>query len=157
MCHISTFFSQKVKSFSRDLFLTLLGPNIHLTKAGGFQTHTALVLFCKLFLKHLPEINSWSPNSTDLYFWYLFVELMAVVTPVEWRNFVSVVPAAKIRLNRFWPEQNLFKQIWLGQNLFKYSQLVRGAGNHPFWVLCLFLSRFLLFRHASVSSTYPCK
>ena len=38
--------------------------------------------------------GSWSPNSTDLYFWYLFVEL-AVVTPVERRNFVSVVPAAK--------------------------------------------------------------
>ena len=37
---------------------------------------------------------SWSPNSTDLYFWYLFVEL-AVATPVEPRNFVSVVPAAK--------------------------------------------------------------
>ena len=37
---------------------------------------------------------SWSPNSTDLYFWYLSVEL-AVVTPVERRNFVSVVPAAK--------------------------------------------------------------
>ena len=37
---------------------------------------------------------SWSPNSTDLYFWSLFVEL-AVATPVEWRNFVSVVPAAK--------------------------------------------------------------
>ena len=38
--------------------------------------------------------GSWSPNSTDLYFWYLFVEL-AVATPVEPRNFVSVVPAAK--------------------------------------------------------------
>ena len=37
---------------------------------------------------------SWSPNSTDLYFWYLFVEL-AVVTPVERRTFVSVTPAAK--------------------------------------------------------------
>ena len=40
------------------------------------------------------SVASWSPNSTDLYFWYLFVEL-AVVTPVEPRNFVSVVPAAK--------------------------------------------------------------
>ena len=39
-------------------------------------------------------ISSWSPNSTDLYFWYLYVEL-AVVSPVERRNFVSVVPAAK--------------------------------------------------------------
>ena len=41
-----------------------------------------------------PAIPSWSPNSTDLYFRYLFVEL-AVATPVEWQNFVSVVPAAK--------------------------------------------------------------
>jgi len=38
--------------------------------------------------------TGWSPNSTYSYFWYLFVEL-AVVTPVEWRNFVSLVPAAK--------------------------------------------------------------
>ena len=38
--------------------------------------------------------HSWSPNSTDLYFWYLFVEL-AVVTPVERRNFEWVVPAAR--------------------------------------------------------------
>ena len=32
----------------------------------------------------LRAFSSWSPNSTDLYFWYLFVEL-AVVTPVERR------------------------------------------------------------------------
>ena len=43
---------------------------------------------------HLILSPSWSPNSTDLYFWYWFFEL-AVVTPVERRNFVSVVPAAK--------------------------------------------------------------
>ena len=46
------------------------------------------------FKEQLGEYGSWSPNSTDLYFWYLFVEL-AVATPVEPRNFVSVVPAAK--------------------------------------------------------------
>ena len=54
----------------------------------------------KLYFKKYKKFNehtlsySWSPNATDLYFWYLFVEL-AVVTPVEPRNFVSVVPAAK--------------------------------------------------------------
>ena len=62
------------------------------------------MLFCAETLTELQIVGvrrtlvlsrgSWSPNSTDLYFWYLFVEL-AVATPVEWRNFVSVVPAAK--------------------------------------------------------------
>ena len=55
--------------------------------------HWIAFLFVFVYLQLLNS-SSWSPNSTDLYFWYLFVEL-AVVTPVERRNFVSVVPAAK--------------------------------------------------------------
>ena len=52
------------------------------------------VIVCVSVFLLVRSCLSWSPNSTDLYFWYLFVEL-AVATPVEWRNFVSVVPAAK--------------------------------------------------------------
>ena len=52
------------------------------------------------------EKSSWSPNSTYLYFWYLFVEL-AVATLVEQRNFVSVVPAAKKSKIRPFSFQNI--------------------------------------------------
>ena len=66
---------------------------LHLNASSGTLLHILRTYAIFVYFALVPS-HSWSPNSTDLYFWYLFVEL-AVVTPVEHRNFLSVVPAAK--------------------------------------------------------------
>ena len=61
--------------------------NIRWSQVSQFCSKVTNNLGEIILLLHSRGFGSWSPNSTDLYFWYLFVEL-AVVTPVERRNFV---------------------------------------------------------------------